>query len=284
MTEKEFHQFRNLIYTHSHIFCADAQKPLFERKIRSRLVVLHLLSFQEYYNLITMSPGGEKEFTRLIDAIAVHETSFFRIQGHFSGLQQRVFPELLEQPTSQASRSPVQIWSAGCSTGEEPYSIIMTFLDMLDTQGIRPSDNRRVHVLATDISPSVLEKARKGIYSSKQVQKISQPLLDKYFIFRNNQYHIKQQVKEFVTFDIFNLIHLATVSPNNFDVIFCRNVLIYFDRHAQARLLEELIDLLPEGGYLFLGDAESIHTFPESSKRLKFIEMEDAIIYQKYGV
>lgn len=284
MTEKEFAKFRDLVYTRTHIFCADVQQPLFERKIRVRLAALDLSSFQEYYDFITDRPEGEQEFTRLIDIIAVHETSFFRIHGHFNGLRQRIFPDLFRPSTGPNPSSPIRIWSAGCSTGEEPYSIVMTFLEILATRGLQPSNTRGLHVMASDISPSVIEKARKGIYSSKQIQKIQQPLLDKYFICRNNQYYITQQIKEFVTFDVFNLIDLATIPQDNFDVIFCRNVLIYFDRHAQTTLLEGLIALLPEGGCLFLGDAESIHTFPESARKLEFIETENAIIYQKRGV
>ncbi len=283
MTEEEFQTFRNFIYTRTHISCSDTQKTLFERKVCSRLMALKLPSFQTYYQLLTSQHEGEQEVEQLIDTIAVHETSFFRIHGHFVGLTRNIFPKLIRSATHQTSPDPVRIWSTGCSTGEEPYSIVMTFLELFAAQETLASKTRDIYVTATDISPLIIEKAKQGMYSSKQIQKLEQPLLDKYFICRNNRYHVKQQVKDCVTFDVFNLIDLATVPQNSYDIIFCRNVLIYFARRAQAKLLEELINLLPPGGYLFLGDAESIHTFPESARRLEFIETGNAIIYQKRG-
>jgi chemotaxis protein methyltransferase CheR len=282
MTEKEFDKFRNLVYARTHIFCADSQKPLFERKIRLRVMALHLSSFQEYYHLITESTEGEQEFTRLIDVLAVHETSFFRIPGHFIGLETVVFPEFLQRP-SEKEESNIRIWSAGCSTGEEPYSIGVSFLEVLASCELGVSETRGMRLLATDVSPSVIETAREGIYSLNQVQKIRKPLLDKYFEYHNHQYYITQQVRSFVDFHVFNLITLETPPAPEFDVIFCRNLLIYFDRAAQERLLMGLASLLPEGGYLFLGDAEPMHMFSEAVRKFDFIESGNAIFYKKRG-
>jgi chemotaxis protein methyltransferase CheR len=281
MTKEEFDQFRDLVYTQTHIFCTDSQKPLFERKIRLRAVALHLSSLQDYYTLLTTSKKGGEEFTRLIDLIAVHETSFFRISGHFTGLETCVFPNLLHNTNRKMD---IQIWSAGCSTGEEPYSIAISFLEVLSLRRLDASKTREVRILATDISPSVIEKAQKGIYSSKGVRKIPKPLLDKYFDYRNHYYHITQQVKNLVNFQVFNLINLETPPAHEFDVIFCRNLLIYFDRTAQLRLITGLTNLLPEGGYLFLGDTESIHLFPEFAKQFEFVESGNATLYRKRGV
>jgi chemotaxis protein methyltransferase CheR len=283
MTEEEFDKFRNLVYAGTHIFCADSQKPLFERKIGFRVAALHLSSFQEYYHMITASEEREQEFIRLIDAITVHETSFFRISGHFAGLETVVFPEFLQTPPQGKEVSDIRIWSAGCSTGEEPYSIAISFLEMLSCRKLEPSKIRGMRILATDVSPSVIEKARKGIYSSSHVQKIRKPLLDKYFEYRNYQYYITQQVKNFVAFHVFNLIDLETPPAQKFDIIFCRNLLIYFDRTAQEGLLTGLVNLLSEGGYLFLGDAESMHTFSEVVQRFDFVESGNAIFYKKRG-
>lgn len=284
MTEEEFDKFRSLVYARTHIFCADAQKPLFERKIRLRVATLHLSSFQEYYHLITASEEREQEFIRLIDAIAVHETSFFRISGHFAGLETVVFPEFLQSPGHGKEMSDIRIWSAGCSTGEEPYSIAISFLETLLCCKLRISKTRGIKILATDISPSVIEKAQKGIYSPGQVQKIRKPLLDKYFEYRNYQYYITQQLKNFVDFRMFNLIQLETPPAPEFDVIFCRNLLIYFDRSAQEGLLTGLVNLLAEGGYLFLGDAESMHPFSKIVQKFDFVESGNAIFYKKRGV
>jgi chemotaxis protein methyltransferase CheR len=283
MTEKEFDKFRNLVYAGTHIFCVDSQKPLFERKIRLRATALHLSSFQEYYHLITESTEGEQEFTRLIDVLAVHETSFFRIPGHFTGLETVVFPEFFQRP-SEKEESDIRIWSAGCSSGEEPYSIAISFLKVLASRELSISETRGMRILATDVSPSVIETAREGIYSLNHVQKIRKPLLDKYFEYHNHQYYVIQQVKNFVDFHVFNLINIETPPAPEFDAIFCRNLLIYFDRAAQERLLMGLVNLLPEGGYLFLGDAESMHMFSEAVRKFDFIESGNAIFYKKRGV
>jgi chemotaxis protein methyltransferase CheR len=284
MTKEEFDKFRELVYKRTHIYCADSQKTLFERKICSRIAALHVSSFQDYYTIITeISRKGEQEFTRLIDVIAVHETSFFRIPGHFSGLETRIFPELLQkQPRNNGE--DIRIWSAGCSTGEEPYSIAISFLEVSPLHRPRASTSQRMEILATDISLSVIGKAQAGIYSPEKVEKIRKPLLDKYFENHHHQYYITQQVKNLVKFHVFNVINLETPPAPEFDIIFCRNLLIYFDRAAQERLIMGLIHLLSEGGYLFLGDAESIHTFPESAKKFDFVDLGDAIIYKKRGV
>jgi chemotaxis protein methyltransferase CheR len=125
MTDDEFSRLRSLVYMRTHIYCPDTQKPLFERKIRLRLRALQSASFQDYYTYLTESHGKEQELSRLLDMMAIHETSFFRVSGHFHGLETRIFPELLDM----ASQPAIQAWSAGCSTGEEPYSLAMTFLD-----------------------------------------------------------------------------------------------------------------------------------------------------------
>lgn len=284
MTDKEFEQFRDLVYHHCHIFCAESQKPLFERKISSRITELQLPSFRAYYHFLTIAPEGRQEFLKLVDKIAVHETSFFRLAGHFRGLHTRVFPEIFRRLASSPSPdSPIYIWSAGCSTGEEAYSIAMTFLGYVEGQPKQQRPSKSVQILATDLSDSVIKKAQAGKYNRARVMEIDKSLLDKYFMYQNHYYQVTLEVKNFVQFALFNLAHLEVPPAPRFDIIFCRNVLIYFNRVAQHTLLQRLIQLLPQGGYLFLGDAESIHTFPEVSRQLDLIEVEDALIYQKRG-
>lgn len=282
MTMQEFQQLRDLIYTRTYLFYTEAQKSLFERKVRSRLARLSCPSFANYYALLTNPHEGQKELTHLIDHLAVHETSFFRISGHFSGLQHQVFPALMN--VTSGRRSPIRVWSAGCSTGEEPYSIVIAFLEMMAHQKISTLSSHLFHVLATDISPSILQKAQEGRYSQKQLKKVQQALLDKYFICHDYYCSIREEIKKFVTFSVFNLVQVDSLSNTSFDIIFCRNVLIYFDRRAQAQLLAKFVQMLPDGGYLFLGDAESLHTFPESARHFEFVESGNAIIYQKRGV
>ncbi len=279
MTDEEFKQFRTLVYRRTHIACPASQQSLFERKIRPRLTALHLRSFQQYYALLMSPDSGAAEFSNLIDVIAVHETSFFRIPGHFQGLQQQVFPALLRR-----RRSPITVWSAGCSTGEEPYSIAMAWQETLLAPGNTEFSRPRVQILATDVSQRMIDIARAGRYDPQKVQKIPQAFLDKYLECRDDQYSITPRTKNPVRFEVFNLIDIAAPPIVNVDVLFCRNLLIYFDRPAQVRLITELAHLLNAGGYLFLGDAESLHTFHQVADSFDILESGNAIMYQKRGV
>ena len=289
MTETEFRKFRKLVYAGTYLFCPDAQKPLFERKVALRLTALQVPSFQAYYTLLTATPAGAAEFTKLIDVVAVHETSFFRIAGHFTGLETHVFPAFLAAAkvpgTSEVpGTSTVRVWSAGCSTGEEPYSIAMTFLEALSRSGRPAAEAAQLKILATDMSPAVIAQAQAGSYAPAKVRKIPQPLLDKYWACQDNYYQVTPQVKNCIQWQTFNLIKLETPPASAFEIIFCRNLLIYFDRAAQKRVLMGLTKVLVEGGYLFLGDAESLHPFPEAVAQFQLIETGDAIFYRKRGV
>ncbi len=278
MTAEEFGQFRTFVYRRTHIACPDSQQILFERKVRIRLAALRLNSFTEYYALLTTSDAGEAEFLRLVDVVAIHETSFFRIPGQFQGLQQQVFPDLLHR-----CRSPIRVWSAGCSTGEESYCIAMTWLETLHHRHSPAFPPKRVQILATDMSPGMIEIACAGIYTPQKVQNIPQAFLDKYLECQDDQYRFTQQIQKLISFKVFNLIHITAPPMTSVDVIFCRNLLIYFDRPAQIGLITELTHLLNEGGYLFLGDAESLHPFQHISGSFDMLESGNAIIYQKRG-
>ena len=281
MTDDEFQRFREFIYTKTHIHCDDVKRLFFERKIRSRLKELHLHSFREYYELLTDPHTENHELPNFIERIFVHETSFFRLRDHFRALQEQIFPQFFQE-TPEAM---LKIWSAGCSTGEEPYSIALSFLEFLSqTISALASAPPLLHIWASDLSSQVIRKAQQGRYSRKQVEKIPQALLDKYFIPRNYQYQLTDEVKQLVTFRAANLIRPKAFSDQRFHCIFCRNVLIYFDHRAQATLLKDLLDRLVTGGYLFLGDAETIHAFPEITHELLHISSGNSIIYKKHGV
>ena len=279
MTDEEFEQFRTLVYRRTHIACPDSHQILFERKVRIRVAALRLNSFRDYYAFLTTSDAGEAEFLRLVDVVAIHETSFFRIPGQFQELQRQVFPDLLNR-----RRSPIRVWSAGCSSGEEPYGIAMAWLEMLRHPRNAAFSAKDAQILATDISPEMIAIACAGIYPPQKVHNIPQAFLDKYLECHDDQYRLTQQVQTLVTFQEFNLINITTPPIANVDVIFCRNLLIYFDRPAQIRLITELTRLLDEGGYLFLGDAESLHPFQQVSADFDMLESGNAIIYQKRGV
>ncbi|MCP4398103.1 MAG: protein-glutamate O-methyltransferase CheR [bacterium] len=281
MTDDEFQRFREIVYAQTHIYCDDVKRPLFERKIRSRLKELHLYSYRVYYEILRDPHTDKRELSNFIERISVHETSFFRIRDHFRALQEQIFPQFFQQFPEKTLR----IWSAGCSTGEEPYSIALSFLDFLDRTRTFPASTRpSLNILATDLSSHVVRKAQQGCYSCKQVEKIPQALLDKYGIPHNDHYQFTDDVKQLVTFNMSNLIRPNAFSEQRFHLIFCRNVLIYFDRRAQTTHLKELSDRLVAGGYLFLGDAETIHVFPDITRQLTHVHSGNSIIYKKHGV
>ena len=279
MTDDEFQRFREFVYARTHIHCDDIKRPLFERKIRSRLKELQLHSYREYYDLLTAPQAEQHEIPTFIEHISVHETSFFRIRDHFRALQEQIFPQFFQHSTTGAV---FQIWSAGCSTGEEPYSIALSFLEYLHQQRTSPAmPAPAIDILASDLSSHAVQKARQGCYSRNQVEKIPQALLDKYFIPRNYQYQLADKVRQLVNFKLSNLIRPNAFSEQSFHCIFCRNVLIYFDRRAQAMLLKDLLSRLVTGGYLFLGDAETIHVFPDITQKLTHVPSGNSILYQK---
>ena len=276
MTDHDFWQFRELIYAHSHIYCADSQRLRFEKKLHARLGASGFDTAEQYYAFLTRpSDDARQELARLLEQIRVNETAFFRIPGQFAGLRERVFPRLF----AQAASTPIRIWSAGCATGEEPYSIAITLLDDVGQQAA----SRRVKILATDLSATALAYAQQAAYPSRKVRKIPQAFLDKYFICHHDFYHVVDAVKQLITFRQFNLVNMAASAYLKHDLIFCRNVLIYFDYAAQLAALRGMLHSLRPGGFLCLGDAESVHPFPEISGMLELHEIQDALIYQKQG-
>ena len=277
MTDHDFAQFRELIYAHSHIYCADSQRLQFEKKLQAQLDASGFHTLDQYYAFLTRpSEDAHKELAHLLEHITINETAFFRIPGQFAGLRDYVFPRLLQQE----SVFPFHVWSAGCATGEEPYSIAMTWLEYAAQQN---ASSQKIKILATDMSAAAIATAQHAAYSSRKVQKIPHAFLDKYFKYTDDLYHVIEPVKQLITFRQFNLVDIAASARAMYDLIFCRNVLIYFDYDAQLTLLRDILHSLRSGGFLCLGDAETVHTYPEINKMLELHEAQDALIYQKRG-
>lgn len=279
----EFERFRDLVYQYSSIFFTEKKKAFLEGKLWERIQALNLPSYEAYYRFLREENTLRQELSLLMEALVIRETSFFRIKGHFLELERRIFPELIAQKAKESRFQPsyqkftIQVWSAACSTGEEPYSIAMSFLETS-----RASNSGSIQILATDISNSALTTAKKGVYSKDKVKKVEPRYLQNYFEdVEGTYYRIAGRVQRLVKFEYLNLTDLAKFHPGYYDLIFCRNVLIYFDRKAQNLLLERVTNLLLPGSYLFLGDVEPLHTFPEVAKKFEFVEAEDAIIYRK---
>ncbi len=264
-----FNKFRELIHRTAGISLSDEKKELLTARLSKRLRACGLTSFAEYYRLITSDQAGE-EFTHFINSVSTNYTSFFREQAHFTALTERLLPSL--DPLVTAGRRPLMVWSSACSSGEEPYTLAMVL-----NEYYRGRKNA-FQILATDISTRVLNIARRGIYAIEQVNTVPQTYLKRYFmrgVGRSAGYvKVKPILQEHIRFQQFNLMDRFPWR-HEMHIIFCRNVMIYFDRPTQQRLVNKFYDCLVAGGYLVIGHSESI-----SSIEHRF-QLVEATIFRK---
>ena len=253
ISAKEFALFRDLIHRESGIFLSEAKKALVVGRLGRRLRQLGLSSLGDYYRL---AEGDEEERVRMLDCICTNETHFFREPRQFAFLEQQVFPEWAARAAAGTPRR-IRVWSAACSTGEEPYSLAMTLLAHFP-----PSSGWTLEILASDLSTRVLDQARAGVWSIEKAREIPERYL-KAFMLRGTgpQQGVMKAglaVRSLLRFQRVNLNLDRYPVSGPFDLVFCRNVLIYFDVASKMRVVNRLLDLLAPGGYLFLGHAESL--------------------------
>jgi chemotaxis protein methyltransferase CheR len=247
---REFAVLRELVYRLVGISLNDAKRTLVESRLQRRLRAHKFGSFVPYVKLLSSCKDTDDEIRELINCITTNKTSFFREPHHFEFLAENVLPRL--------RTGPVSIWSAGCSTGEEPYTIAMTTLDRA------PSGSAgRMRIFASDIDTQVLATARQGVYPVDRLEGLDDDLLKRHFLrgtgAQEGLVRARPELQKLITFDPINLMGAHWQLPGPFDVIFCRNVIIYFDRPTQERLLERFALALKPGGYLILGHSENIH-------------------------
>lgn len=262
LNENEFKLFRDLIYKESWINFTPTNKPILEIKLKERLKKLKIEKVQDYYNLLL---NDKEEMKNLIDSVTTNLTSFFRYKVHFEALEEYVFPDLKEKKSSTRN---IRIWSAGCSTGEEPYSIAMVAREIFD-------NSWKIEILASDISFNVLLKAKEGFYTKEKIEDIPQKYL-KYLVKIGDGYSIKNEIKNMVQFDYHNIMNEPTIK--NFDIIFCRNVIIYFDSKAQQEVVDIFYNAMNDYGYFFIGHSESL--FGMNTKFI-FKKIGNACLYMK---
>ena len=253
------------------LYFADNRRAFLSSRIGRRLLARSIGSFFRYYSYLKQ--GGteeEEELLQLLDVLTINEASFFRNLPQFEILEQRVLPELLERKAEASERS-LRIWSAGCSTGEEPYSIAISVLEALPT---RPE--WQVKIYASDLSLSVLEKAANGRYAKARLQDLTPARLRRFFEPDDGGHRVVEALKRLVIFDFHNLKHENGLG--DLDIVFCRNVLIYFDPQEQKKVINKLARALRPGGYLFLGHSESVQGMgPE----LEFVHHQRGTAYRK---
>jgi chemotaxis protein methyltransferase CheR len=251
-------KFQRLIHEEAGIWLGESKSALLCGRLSRRLRALKMSSLDDYYELVA-HPNHHDERVAMVDAITTNETRFFRDPRHFEFLEQRVIPHWRSDAQQGRRTKTVRLWSAGCSSGEEPYSLAMLLARHL------PCDQGwSVQILATDISTKVLAQARLGVYSLTKSADIPEPLLKDCMLKgvdqREGQMKVMPQIQAMVEFDKLNLVYGPYPAELYFDVIFCRNVLIYFDQAAKQKVVEHCSRCLARNGFFFVGQAENLST------------------------
>ena len=265
LTDAEFEQFRNLIYKESGISFSDTNRPVLESRIRDTIRIKQLDSVADYYKLVSSS---KNELNEMLDSVTTNLTRFFRNQPQFDTLEHYVVPEIIKRKASSLDKK-ICVWSAGCSTGEEPYSIAMLLKECVP-------HSFKIEIVASDLSLKCLMTARGGFYDDGKVAGVPEKYLNKYFERKPGGWQVKHEIMEMIKFDYHNLSHDSHLS--NMDIIFCRNVLIYFDEAVQKSVVDGFWKAMAAKSYLFIGHSESLFGM---DTKFVFVKTPWACIYQK---
>jgi len=258
LTDAELKKFVTLIYDECGIALSLAKKSMLSARLGRRLRALNMSSFKEYYTFLTETLGKNDELVHMLDVVTTNTTHFFRESNHFRYLSTEVLPQL------SASTDALRIWSAGCSSGEEPYTLAMVLSDYYS------QNHGDFSILATDISTNVLKKAQTAVYTDEDVDGIS-PVYKNRYLMRGKgdqagKWRIIPELRNRIKFHRLNFMDEYYGIDDQFDIIFCRNVIIYFDWQTKARLIDKFYDHLVPGGYLFIGHSETLNGMNDKFK------------------
>ena len=267
-TDKHFDNFRKMVSEHTGIALSDGKKDLVYGRLTRRLRKLSLDNFDDYTDYVNKNP--ELELGNFINAVTTNLTSFFREGHHFEYLADELLPQLLRN--NQSSRK-IRIWSAGCSTGEEPYSIAITL-----RESIPDIDHWDVRILATDIDTNVIAKGESGIYDEERITGLSRERIKNCFHRGSKnlegKVRVKPELRQMITFRKLNLME-AWPMKGQFDILFCRNVVIYFDKPTQKILFNRFAEQMTEDGHLFIGHSETLFKISDR------FELQGKTIYRR---
>lgn len=273
ITDQEFANLRDFIYEQCGIHIADNRKYLLENRLGNRLKKLNLRNFDEYYNYLRYDAGRDRELRKLFEVITTNETSFYRNPPQLDVFKNQVMSDVLADCRKKGRK--LRIWSAGCSTGEEPYTISMILHELLKSE-IPQWD---IRITANDLSERVLESARRGIYNDYTLRTTPPEIAQRYFSMNNGTNTISPEVKKLVSFGQINLKDRSQLKRiERSQIVFCRNVIIYFDDEMKKQVINAFYDNLLPGGYLIIGHSESLHNI---TRAFTPIHYPGAIIYKK---
>lgn len=274
MTDETFILLRDFIYEQSGIYFADNKKGQLEARLGLRLKANNLPDYDKYYYLLKYDPNSSGELRSLFDSVTTNETSFFRSPPQIQAFREKVLPEVIARKEKQGDRQ-IRLWSAGCSTGEEPYTMGIVLKQILNDRGA----DWEVKIVASDISEKALRSAKAAVYGDYSLRSVPPEVKQSFFVAEGSSYRIVDNVRTLVDLQYLNLNDARRVQiMKGFDVIFCRNVLIYFDDEAKKRFVAQLYDCLNHGGYLFIGHSESLHNI---SRAFKLVHFPGALGYKK---
>lgn len=271
LSKTDFDKFRKCIENRTGIYIADSKQDSFKISMDNRMDVLGIKGYDAYYSFIITNTLRKKEFDELLNLILIKETFFFRDDKQLQVLVKNILPELIKRKRMKE----IKIWSAGCATGEEPYSIAMAIMES------HLPNNINVSIYATDISEGVLKRAKEGIYNKSCMRAIDKKMLNKYFTQRDGRYFLNDQVKRRVRFETVNLIEpYFPMERESIDIVFCKNVIIYFRLDTVKTVIRRFYNALAEGGCLFVGHSESLW---QISGDFELEEISGVFLYRKDG-
>lgn len=265
LSDTDFDLFRKVIYDESGITFSATNRSILDSRLKERLREKKLDTVQEYYRLIT---SNKDEMKTMLDSVTTNLTRFFRNQPHFDAFIHYVIPHVIECK-KKVGDTKIRVWSAGCSTGEEPYTIAMILKDILPPP-------YSFEIIASDISLKSLMVGKQGFYPEARIAGIPEKYLQRFFKKSQTGYQVVDDLMKTIRFDYHNLKHDS--GARNLDVVFCRNVLIYFDESAQAAAVNRFWDAMASKSYLFIGHSESLFGM---NTKFQFLKTDWACLYQK---
>lgn len=257
----------------SGMYFAENKKYLIENRLSKRMAALGIKSYKDYFYHVKYDTTL-KEFNMLMNLVTTNETSFYRNPPQLKSFQEEVLPLVIAKKRERNEPKRLRIWSAGCSTGEEPYTLAMIALEVIgETSGWQ------IEIIANDISEQVLYAARKGVFNEMTLRTTPPDIVRKYFTDNGTSYTISEKVKRLVKFSQVNLSDRRQMTQmNNFDFVFCRNVMIYFSDEVKKQIVKGYYNALGPRGYFFIGHSESLHGI---SRSFKLVYFKNALVYHK---